>query len=43
MNQPTTRIVCLPAKAGQRLLVTSDIHGHPDHLHGVRISAVMIC
>ena len=39
MNQPTTRIVRLPAKAGQRLLVTSDIHGHPDHLRGVLAKA----
>ena len=35
MKQPTTQILTHPYRAGQRILVTSDIHGHPDHLRGV--------
>lgn len=35
MNRPQTKIVTLSPKPGQRILVTSDIHGHPDHLRRV--------
>ena len=35
MNRLTTKILTHPYKKGQRILVTSDIHGHPDHLRGV--------
>ncbi|MBE6658216.1 MAG: serine/threonine protein phosphatase [Ruminococcaceae bacterium] len=35
MNHPQTRILTHPYQAGQRILVTSDIHGHPDHLRHV--------
>ena len=35
MNHPQTRILTHPYQAGQRILVTSDIHGHPDHLRQV--------
>ena len=35
MNHPQTRILTHPYRAGQRILVTSDIHGHPDHLRRV--------
>ncbi len=39
MNHPTTQILKHPYQAGQRILVTSDIHGHPDHLRRVLASA----
>lgn len=35
MNHPQTKIVTLPYTPGKRILVTSDIHGHPDHLRRV--------
>ena len=35
MNRLNTEILTHPYKKGQRILVTSDIHGHPDHLRGV--------
>ena len=35
MNLPTTQILTHPVQPGQRILVTSDIHGHPDHLRQV--------
>ncbi len=35
MKHPSTQILTHPYKSGQRILVTSDIHGHPDDLHRV--------
>ena len=35
MNLPTTQMITKPVQSGQRILVTSDIHGHPDHLRRV--------
>lgn len=35
MNHPQTKIVTLTPTQGQRILVTSDIHGHPEHLRRV--------
>ena len=42
MMKPTTQIIAHPYKVGQRILVTSDIHGHPDHLQKV-LDAAKFC
>ena len=42
MMHPKTQILTHPYKKGQRILATSDIHGHPDHLRAV-LNAADFC
>ncbi len=42
MMHPKTQILTHPYKKGQRILATSDIHGHPEHLRAV-LNAADFC